>query len=358
MKQGRWSSIGARIAAVALLGMVPVLILEDQASAVTPLAVTVIRPAAIPGPNMALSEVRANAPCPRIGVNQQLVSGGGVSLTLSSNSPKVNGTEPWNGTSEMTGTVTGTSLQEWLGVGGSGGQADAAETTTPFAMCFTPGTGITGTVVVQSSTAGPVSAGGVSLTAATCPAGDRLLSGGARTASSPAGNAKPIASYPAFSTSTVSYTAAPNGSVNPNQWVAVGLGGGATFTASAINTYAFAVCTAGGAANVTNTVRFNEASGPLSGSQALGVTATCQSGDGSAVGGGAAMDGGNITTTAFTAPGSQGDHLTGTFPANANGTPAVTGTTTTTVWAAETHTGGMASANTVSDVWAMCVNTT
>lgn len=358
-----WYRLTARWLALGLLGSIPVLIaLQDSASATT-LTLTIIRPAATSGPTGAFSEVRSNAACGVVGGSQQLVSGGGVSVTLSSNSIKVNGSAPWNGTSEITGTVTGTVANNspaWLGVGGSGGQGDSSAADTAFAMCFSKGatTDITGTDIVMNSTPGPLAADDVSTTVATCPVGDRLLSGGARVYSVGSGNDKPVASYPAFSTSTVAATAAPNGSINPNQWVAVGMTGGTTHTAADITTYAYAVCATGGAGHVTTTVRTAEVAGPTASSGAAGVTTTCQAGDGSLVGGGAAIDGGGVTTTTFVKPGSQGDHLTGSFPSDTAGNPVVSGTTTAAVWSAKTHAGGSTSPGTVSDVWAMCVKTT
>lgn len=328
--------------------------------------ITVVRPAATSGPTVANTEVKADAAC----TSPQIVAGGGVSLTFTGNGIHVNGTEPsTDGTSELTGTVTGSvasSPPHWLGISGAGGQGEAGAADTPFAMCFLPNSNIgtspniTGTTVVMNEASGPNGVYGVSLTVATCPSGTRLLSGGARTTPASVGSVKPIASFPTWATST-SHLAAPDGSVNPDSWAAVGMSGGTTNTGTSDMTYAYAVCTAGGASHVTNTVHMSEVAGPIAAGTARLVTATCGSlrNSPTLVGGGAAIDGGNITTAAFSKPGTFGDHLTGTFPSDASGNPVVTGTTTATVWAATTHKGGMSSVtgDTVSNVWAMCVNT-
>jgi Bacterial regulatory proteins, tetR family len=69
------------------------------------------------------------------------------------------------------------------------------------------------------------------------------------------------------------------------------------------------------------------------------------------------MSSGNVTTTDFdqNGPGSGGDHLNGSFPSDSDGNPVSDGTTTAASWTAATHTGGVDSPNTYSDVWALCV---
>jgi hypothetical protein len=97
-------------------------------------------------------------------------------------------------------------------------------------------------------------------------------------------------------------------------------------------------------------------SGPTAATTGQTATVGCGAGDGKLVSGGAAVSGGNVTTTDFTAPGSGGDHLNGSFPSDASGNPVGNGTTTAANWTAFTHTGGASSPNTFTDVWALCAD--
>ncbi|MGH3996954.1 MAG: hypothetical protein ACRDTJ_05765, partial [Pseudonocardiaceae bacterium] len=152
--------------------------------------------------------------------------------------------------------------------------------------------------------------------------------------------------------------AAADGETNPDSWAAAGWNGGGGDAGN--TTYAYAIC-GGNNINVSGVsvkVRHSEVSGPTSATTGQTATVGCGGGDGTLASGGAAISGGNVTTTDFdqNGPGSQGDHLNGSFPSNSTGNPVDDGTTTAAHWTASTHTGGVNSPNTYSDVWALCVD--
>lgn len=237
---------------------------------------------------------------------------------MDSNGNHVMGTEPSSdGSTEFTGStgVVGTDVAHWLACGGSGGAVNSSFSTTPFAVCFTSNL-INHTQVVMNKVAGPTSSATVALTVATCQAGTRLLGGGARTTPASLGSLKPIASFPTFNNSAYDYgqKTAADGDTNPNSWAAVGWRGGGTSTT--ITTYAYAICSGDniGVSGVTVTVRYSEVSGPTTATTGQTATVGCGAHDGNLVSGGAAISGGNVTSTDFTGPGSQGDHLKWQLP--------------------------------------------
>ncbi|AEH07905.1 MULTISPECIES: hypothetical protein [Protofrankia] len=317
--------------------------------------VTVKSPGATSGPANPNSEISTHADC-----SSGLISGGGINqATGTGNGNHVMGTSPSpDGTTEYTGSagVVGTDVTHWLGIGGSGGQVDNSFSTTPFAVCFTSNL-INHTQVVMSKTNAPTTGSTVGLVTATCPANTVLLGGGARATPASVGNFKPIASFPTFNNSAHDYgqKAAADGETNPDSWTAVGWANG---TNSTNETYAYAICSGNNIniSGVTVKVHYSEASGPTTGSTGQKTTVNCPSGDGKLISGGAAISGGSVTTTDFTAPGSGGDHLNGSFPSDSSGNPVSDGTTTAAYWTAFTHTGGTSSPNTYSDVWALCAN--
>ncbi|MGH3800256.1 MAG: hypothetical protein ACRDTD_09020 [Pseudonocardiaceae bacterium] len=323
------------------------------------MSVTVKTPGATSGPTTTNSEIKTHADC-----SSGLISGGGINQAIgtgmSSNGNHVNGTVPsTDGTTELTGTpgVVATDVTHWMAIGGTGGAVNSSFSTTPFALCFTSNL-INHTQVVMNKAAGPTTAATVNLVVATCPANTVLLGGGARTTPASVGSLKPIASFPTYNDSAHSFgqKAAANGETNPDSWAAVGWNGGGGNNNN--TTYAYAICSGDNidVGDVTVTVRFSEVSGPTSATTGQTATAGCGAQDGKLVSGGAAISGGNVTTTNFTGPGSQGDHLNGSFPSNSSGTAVSDGTTTAAYWTAATHTGGTSSPNTYSDVWALCVD--
>ncbi|MET8748929.1 hypothetical protein ABZW32_02420 [Streptomyces sp. NPDC004667] len=321
--------------------------------------VTVKTPGASSGPAAAFSEISTDAACA-----SGLVSGGGINQAIgtgsSSNGNKINGTSPSpDGSTEYTGStgVVGTDVTHWLGIGGSGGAVNASFSSTPYAMCFSSSL-INHTQVVMNKLAGPTAGSTVGLVTATCPAGTRLLGGGARTTPAAVGSLKPIAGFPTFNNPAHGYgqKAAADGETNPDSWSAVGWNGGGGNSDN--TTYAYAICS-GDDINVSGAtvkVRHSEVSGPTAATTGRTVTVGCGGGDGKLIGGGAAISGGGVTTTNFTGPGSQGDHLNGSYPSDSGGNPVADGTTTASYWSATTHTGGVSSPSTYSDAWALCAD--
>jgi hypothetical protein len=321
-------------------------------------SVTVTTPGATLGPATTFSEISTHADC-----SSGLVSGGGIDQAIgtgtSSNGNHVNGTEPSSdGSTEYTGStgVVGTDNTHWLGIGGSGGAVNSSFSSAPYAVCFTSNL-INHTQIVMNKAAGPTTASTPLAVTATCPANTVLLGGGARTTPASVGSLKPIASFPTFNNAAHDngLKAAADGETNPDSWTAVGLNGGGSGTTN--ETYAYAICSGSGinVSGVTVKVHYSEVSGPTSATAGQSVTVGCGT-DGSLVSGGAAISGGSVTTTDFTAPGSQGDHLNGSFPSDNSGNPVSDGTTTAAYWTAYTHTGGSSSPNTYSDVWTLCAN--
>ncbi|MFG2298055.1 hypothetical protein [Streptomyces sp. NPDC048603] len=340
-----------------VLGAVLALALPGSAYANT-VSVTVKTPGATSGPASSSSEISTHADCA-----SGLISGGGINQAIGTgagvNGNHVNGTSPSSdGTTEYTGStgVVGTDVTHWLGIGGSGGQVNASFSSTPYAMCFTSNL-INHTQVVMNKANTPTTGATVGRVTATCPANTRLLGGGARTTPGDTGSYKVIASFPTFNNSAHSYgaKAAADGETNPDSWSAVGWDGNSN---SANYTYAYAICSGSGinVSGATVTVRQSEVSGPTSGSTGQTATVGCGQGDGNLVSGGAAISGGNVTTTDFTGPASGGDHLNGSFPSTSGGAAVGDGTTTAAYWTASAHTGGQSSPGTDTDVWALCAN--
>jgi hypothetical protein len=288
--------------------------------------------------------LKTNAKC----ATGALISGGGVNVTDSSgNDIHVMETVPsTNGSSEASGGAT--DVAYWLGYGGTS-NGTSTYTVQPFAVCFTS-TMIGHTQVVVHNTPGPTGSGGMTSTVATCPVNTRLLGGGAESTLASNKSVKAIASYPSDS----SGKAAADGSTNPTSWTAVALNGGMSGTGN--TTYAYAICSGTGinVSGVTVTVKHTHVSGPTSAnSSQSATTSACSSGQ-NLISGGASISGSDPTGTGgFTAPGSQGDHLNGSYPSNSSGTPASNGSPTDR-WTAVGHTGGMSSPTTFTDVWGLC----
>src|SRR5207244_6334904 len=135
---------------------------------------------------------------------------------------KLDGTVPsTSGTGQSANGAT--SPTYWIGAGGAGGAAPTNAQTWGYGMCISSGP--SATLVEAPSTSGPNSADTIATATATCPANDRLPSGGARTTPGTAGSLKIIGSFPSPSTGT------PVTSVtNPSSWPAVRLNRGAART--------------------------------------------------------------------------------------------------------------------------------
>ncbi|HKS52652.1 MAG TPA: Ig-like domain repeat protein [Pseudonocardiaceae bacterium] len=363
--QPRWI-IFLILSAVMVLATTAAPVIRGQATAsaavaapAAPVNVTVRVSGTVSGPAAGFAEIKTDAGCPR----GSLISGGGINQSIgtgmSSNGNHVNGAAPSaDGSGEFLGGsgVVARDVAHWLAVGGSGAVVNPSFSTTSFALCLASDL-ITHTQIVVTTLAGPVKALTPAVAVASCPANTVLLGGGARTTPASAGSLKPIASYPTFHNAAHGFGNKPaaDRESNPDSWTAVGLNGGGASTVPN-TTYAYAICgqpTSG----VTVTVHSQEVSGPATSTASQTVTTSCGPSDGTLISGGAAISGGGLTTKGFTAPGSQGDHLNGSFPSNTSGAPASNGTATATSWTAYTHTGGADSPQTFSEAWALCART-
>ncbi|MEU9046889.1 MULTISPECIES: hypothetical protein [unclassified Kitasatospora] len=250
--------------------------------------------------------------------------------------------------------------------GASGGQVNSSFSTTPYAVCFTSSL-INHTQVVMNKANTPTTATTVGLVTATCPANTVLLGGGALLTPGNTGTFKPIATFPTFNNAAHDYgrKAAADRETNPDSGSAVGgIGGGRD---SGNMTYAYAICSGDdvNVRNITTTVHFRGLSGPEVAGTHQTATVGCDDPDGGhgngrthdvLVSGGAAVSGGKVTTTDFSKAGSQGTHLTGSYPSDSDGNPVSDGSTTPAYWMADIHVGGSPSPNTYSDVRALCLN--
>ena len=322
---------GLKLGMVAVLAFSGLAVMPGTSWATTTLSTTVASTSST-GPNTANTEVLSVANC-----SGKLVSGGGARVDVTSGTMpdglKLDGTVPsTNGTGQSANGAT--SPTYWIGAGGAGGAAPTNAQTWGYGMCISSGP--SATLVEAPSTSGPNSADTIATATATCPANDRLLSGGARTTPGTAGSLKIIGSFPSNSTGTP-----VTSGTNPSSWTAVGLNGGAAGTNT---TYAFAICSTN-ATNPTVTVKNAEVSGPTAASSGATATVSCPANT-------VLVGGGAFISNSFGIPASQGDHLTGDFPSDSSGNPVTSGSAGS--WTAASHTGGQASSGTVTDVWALC----
>jgi hypothetical protein len=317
--------------AVAPIAILAALALPASAAA---LPATSVVSASIDGPNAAMVSGQTYAAC-----TPRLVSGGGARTdqAVLSNGTHLNATFP---TPDGVGPSTNGDLSptNWMGAGAIGGQATSGVTTWAYGICLDSGPG--STIVVKASKPGPSETFTGVLATATCPAGTRLLSGGAQTTPGTVGSLKPNGSFP----SDESGNPVLSGGLNPTSWTAAGLNGGQPPASN--TTHVYAVCATAGADNPTVMVRSGHVDGPGDASTGDQVTVGCPDG-------GVLLGGGGWISDEFGLPGSQGDHLTGSFPSDANGTPITSGAAS--AWTASSHIGGTVSGpKTDTDVWAMC----
>jgi hypothetical protein len=289
------------------------------------------------GPSTTFSEVVATTDC-----GGRLVSGGGTRLAQSTPTVTHNGIRlyastpsPGADTASASGELDPT---RWLSSGGSGGGVPNDAQTLGYAVCLDAG--VAGTQVVTASTPGPAGTFETVHATATCPLGTRLLGGGARTTPGTVGSLKPNGSFP----SDAAGTPLPEGA-NPSSWTAAGLNGGGGDQGN--TTHAFALC-ATGAALPNVGIAHARVPGPAAASSAAQATASCPAGS-------TLLGGGGFVSDAFGLPGSQGDHLTGSYPSDAEGTPVASGGAAS--WTSASHSGGVDSGSlTQTDVWAMCAS--
>lgn len=290
-----------------------------------------------PGPSSTFSEVEASAAC-----GPGLLAGGGTRLAQTTQTVTHNGIHIDGSFPSPDGTAQGPDGElgptHWVAAGGSGGAVPTDAQTLAYGVCIQAGP--TATQVVVASTPGPSLTFQMNRVTATCPSGTRLLSGGARTTPGTVGSLKPNSSFPSDGAGTPALAG-----VNPTSWTVTGLNGGGGDQSN--TTYAFAICATAGPA-LTVTVVHATVPGPAPASTPAQATASCPAGA-------ALLGGGGSISDAFGLPGSQGDHLTGSYPSDTGGTPVGSGVADS--WTAASHTGGAASGSlTQTDVWAMCAS--
>jgi hypothetical protein len=326
---GAWARGGAAALLSAVLALAAPTPPDSAAAALS----TSVSAASVAGPNAAMTEGDAGVSCAK-----RLVSGGGARMDQSvlSNGVHLVGSFPSSDRAAQSadGELSPTA---WIAAGGIGGQAASAVSTWSYGICLDAGP--PSTQVAVASAPGPSGTFTGVLATATCPPGTRLLSGGARTMPGTIGSLKPNGSFPSDASGAPVLSGA-----NPTSWTAAGLNGGAGDTSN--TTRAFAACATGGAANPTITVRNARVDGPGAASTGAQATTSCPPGTALVVGGAYISD-------HFALAGSQGDHLTGSFPSDPSGAPVTAGAASS--WTASSHTGGTISGDlTDTNAWALC----
>jgi hypothetical protein len=280
----------------------------------------------------------ATVPCP----SGTVLIGGGIQIGRAAdaatpgNGLKVNGTMP----SDSAGTAVANGATDpafWTAVGGFGGQSEAGDQVTTFAMCSTGGPAHT--VVETASVSGVPTQGSPPLIAtANCPSGTSLVGGGALGTPPSEPSFKPIASYPSNSAGLAS----ANGDQNPTSWSTYGSAGQPN--AATQVTTAFAVCSTD--TTVQTQVARVDSVGPQTGSTYTTSTVVCASG--------ALLDGGASIDLAGAQP-QQGVHLRGSYPSDATGSPLGNGALNPGSWGAVVQAGGQNTPGTNVHTFALCV---
>jgi hypothetical protein len=284
-----------------------------------------------------------------VGCSSGTLVGGGSYLrnatnpaTVPNNGLVLDGTLPSNSLGAALASGT-TNPSNWTTVAGFSGQSELGDESETFALCETSGAP-SGTILETASTTGTNATQEVSVptvTTASCPSGDHLLSGGA-VESTPGqvndggtvsnnGNLKPMASYPSNSTGVM----AANGSTSATSWSTYGSAG---MTASTDTVTAFALC-ATGATQPTVTVERSNTTGPAgqAGSTVTSATVACVANT-QLIGGGFEVDE-TVSGTSGLQP-QQGYHMRGSYPSNSSGTEVSNGATDPSDWTIVQQAGG------------------
>ena len=298
---------------------------------------TQVATASQPMGNAAGTATNATAQCP----SGTVLIGGGIDVGRAAdtatpgNGLKVNGTMPSDsGGNPVPNGATDPSF--WTAVGGFGGQSEAGDQVTSFAMCSTGGPAHT--TVETASVSGVATQGNPPLIAtAACPSGTRLVGGGALGTPPTEPSFKPIAGYPSDPAGAPS----ANGDQNPTSWSAYG-SAGAPNAATQVTT-AFAVCSTD--ATLQTQVARADSVGPQTGSTFTTSSVPCSSGT--------LLDGG-VSADLNGATPQQGVHLRGSYPSDAAGSPLGNGALNPGSWSAIVQAGGQATPGTSVHVFALC----
>jgi uncharacterized repeat protein (TIGR01451 family) len=266
--------------------------------------------------------------------------------TLPTNGLVLGGTSPSVGTSpvDLPPADGATDPSHWATVANFTGVSESGDQAATFALCATRGPAHT--VIRAATTTGANAAQQVSpptTTTATCPAGSRLIGGGAVTSTPDQvndgatmgnnGNLKPLASYP----SDAGGAAAADGSTTATSWTAYGSAG---ITSAGDTVTAYALCSTDPATPPVAVARA-DVPGPdaQTGTTLIRSAATCPTGT--------RLFGGGYSVEETVGPAGglqpqQGYHMRGSYPAvDATGsTEAADGATDPTTWATLLQAGG------------------
>jgi hypothetical protein len=296
-----------------------------------------------PVPNAAHTSSWAIAQC----ASGRMVGGGSYlrnasnPATVPNNGLVLFGTHP----SDSAGNpfTTGTDPNYWATLAGFAGQSETGDLASSFVMCATANGTAHTTVVTASTTAANATqeSSAPTLTTATCPQGDQLLSGGALedtpgqvndgSTTVNGGNLKPVASYPSNSSGAM----VSNGSTSADSWSTYGSAGGPTSSDKVI---AFAVCSTDSSPPAVEVARRDDA-GPTgqTGSTVTSETVQCPGGA-RLLGGGYAIDE-TVGSTGGLQP-QQGYHVRGSYPSDASGTEVSNNTNDPSYWTVVQQAGG------------------
>jgi hypothetical protein len=279
--------------------------------------------------------------------------------TVPNNGLVLGGSNPSTGASPVDQPVANaaTTPSNWMAIANFTGQSEPGDQAAVFALCATGG--LTRTVVSSTTTTGANATqqgNPPTLTIATCPAGTRLIGGGAFTNTPDQvndgttvgnnGNLKPMGRYPSDS----SGVPAADGSTSATSWSAYGSAG---VTAATDAVTSLALCTSDPTGPVQ--VARQDASFTSTPSTAVIATPVCPTGT-QLLGGGFRVDE-TVNGTAGLQP-QQGYHLRGSYPSTGSATPPAEvsdATTNPTTWTTVAQAGGApASGTVVLHAFALC----
>ena len=226
----------------------------------------------------------------------------------------------------------------WAAVAAFGGQSEAGDDATAFAMCAAEPPG--GLTIVESATsAGDEAATATTGVTATCSAGTRLVGGGVLGTPASAPNLRPVGSFPGDALGR----AALAGARDPDSWTAIAAA--PNVTAGAV-TRAFALCSDD--PDLHTTVARLDAPGPQTSGASVAATASCPIGT-------RLLSGGVRLDASGSAP-HQGIHVRGSYPSSPEGAPAAAGAPAPGSWTGLAQAGPQDAAGTNQRVFALCAS--